>query len=248
MTTTEKQSIRKQQRRLSYSSSLIMEGCMPGHIGLDNPTITIICTFDEPPKIDSILSNVETFFQFHRLSTVPKPNKLWEFQSVGKINPSKMVRQLSVCCDSEEEWAEIVQQQRKVNLRREDLPWWEFVLMINEGKGDHLLLFRIDHGVADGLSLAKVFPSILKRMDGSDVSTLIPESMISSKAKATNNIFTMAWKMPKAILDVLLSPIGRADDRTAFSKNIVGDHVVRKEMEGVKWRVDCKRFILFESN
>ena len=221
----------KQPRRTSFSSSFIMDGCMPDYVGLDNPTINIIFTFDSAPDVKELVSSVQTFFQYRRLSTVPNGNKSrkkWTFENVGDIDPRKMVRVINISCDTKEEWTKIVQQQRDINLRRNDLPWWEFVLMINEGKEDHILLFRIDHGIADGLSLANIFPCILKKLDGSGVSTLIPPSMISNKERAEKNILKIILKMPGAIYQVVSSPFGRYDDPTSFSKNVVGKHVVRR--------------------
>lgn len=220
----------KPQRRVSFTSANIIAGCMPEQVGLDNPTINIIFTFDDVPKLDDVVAAVKTLFKYHRLASVPKfdsANGNWEFKSVGEIDPSRMVRELNITCDTSEEWTDTVQQQKHESLRREDLPWWEFVLMTNEGKGDHLLLFRIDHGIADGISLAHVFPCVLKRADMSEVSSLIPTNMISNKTNAEKNMLMMLLKLPKAIYDVGTSPLGKYDDPNMFSKNVVGNSVVR---------------------
>ena len=132
----------------------------------------------------------------------------------------------NIKCNTKEEWAEILQEQRNFSLRRDNLPWWEFVLIINGGKGDHILLFRFDHGLGDGISLSKVFTKAIKRIDGSEIQSMLPPSMISNKAKAKSNLWRMLWKLPRAILDVAMSPNGRGDDPTCFSKNLIGSNIV----------------------
>ena len=165
----------------------MLAGAMPENVGLDDTTVTVIITFDNPPTLDGVISVVKPLLQNHRLSTVPKGehrSTKWKFENVGENDPKRMVRVVDISCDTKEEWAEIVEQQRHKSLRKEDLPWWEFVLMKNSGKEDHLLLFRFDHGLGDGLSFASVLTKILKRADGSDLTSIIPASMISNKTKA----------------------------------------------------------------
>ena len=220
------------QRRASFSSTVVMAGYMPDRIRLGDPTINVITTYENPPKVDDIISSVETLFQYHRLSTVPTGKKAsldWKFESVGSIDPKRMIRVLNISCDTKEEWAEVVHEQRNTSLRTRNLPWWEFVLMINEGKGDHVLLFRIDHALGDGLSVGKALTSIIKGVDGSEIQNMIPASMISNKQTKSNTSFMGRLSMLlRAIWDVSMAPIGKVDDPIHFSKNVTGpDHVSR---------------------
>ncbi len=219
----------KQKRRVSFQSAAIAMNCMPDSVNLRNPTINIIMTCDKLPKLEDIANVIKTMFQYHRMASVPigkDGDPDWSFEKIGPIDPLNMVRELKMKCDTKEEWAEVVQEQQKQSIRRIDLPWWEFVLMNNEGAGDHVLLFRIDHSVADGLSLGKIFTSVIQRNDGSTMSSLIPPSMISNKEKVDSKVTEMILKTPKAILDVSLLPLGKIDDPIYLNKNVVGHDVV----------------------
>jgi hypothetical protein len=218
------------QRRPSFSSSFVMDGCMPDCVQLGDPTINVVMMYDKktPPKLEDIVLAVDKLFVYHRLSTVPRKNsssgtKWWTFESVGNINPKKMIREVEISCDTKEDLATIVQQQRSHSLRKENLPWWEFVLLTNKGSNDHVLLFRIDHGIADGLSVGKAFTNIIKRVDGSAIPNLIPSSMISNKSSLSiRKIIQLLLNFPKAYFDVTLAPLGRLDDPIHFSKPCLG--------------------------
>ena len=208
----------------------MMSGVLPESVKFEGSVINAFLTFDNPPELDDIVSEVKRLFQYHKLSNVPTGkyrSTNWKFEDVGDIDPERMVRVMNISCDTKEEWAEIVQQQKEKPIRKESLPWWEFVLMKNSGKGDHLLLFRIDHSIADGLSLGKVFQGILKKeTDGLETSSWIPTSMISKKVRNERNTLRTILKLPKAIFDVVMAVFGRYDDPTSFRKHVVGNNVV----------------------
>ena len=221
------------ERRLSFTSVNMMAGCMPEYVNLGDPTITVIMTFkNNPPTMNNVSDAATSFLQYQRLNSVPRQKtkknfKSWSYERVDpNIDPKKMIRVVDICCDTKEEWADIVQDQRVVSLRRQNFPWWEFVIMKNEGKEDHILLFRIDHGVADGLSIGKLFTDVITRSDGSPIDTLIPKSMTSNKRQAAKKWFSLLTKLPKSAFDVATSPFGREDDPTLFSKNLVGTDLV----------------------
>jgi hypothetical protein len=222
------------QRRASFSSCLIMTGIMPDCVQLEDPSINVVMMYDKktPPKLEDIVLAVDKLFIYHRLSTVPKrmkgcSSKWWDFESAGNIDPKEMIREENISCDTKEDLATIVQQQRSSSLRKENLPWWEFVLLINKGNGDHVLLFRIDHSIADGLSLGKAFTNIIKRVDGSTIPNLIPPSMISKQSSTTvSKKIKMLLNIPKAFFDVITSPIGRLDDPIHFSKPFLSRNIV----------------------
>lgn len=199
---------------------------MPEKANMDHASVNLVVTFEETPKIDALAKIAESLFYYNRMSSVPKGEERslkWTFESVGVIDPKKMIREIQIKCDTREEWAEISQQQTKVSLRREDLPWWEFVILDNTGKEDSLILFRFDHGIGDGLAFAKVFTKMIKTLDGQDIESMIPKKMMDKKTSV--NWFKMILGFPKALFDVLTAPNGKPDDPTVFSKNIVGPEV-----------------------
>ncbi len=214
-------------RKLSFTTTGMMAGVMPEKVKLEYASVNLVVTFDEAPKIENVAEVVKSLFYYHRLSNVPtgqERTRNWRYQSNGVIEPRKMIRQLDIHCDSKEEWAEILQEQSHISLRREDLPWWEFVILNNRGKEDSLLLFRFDHCIGDGLAFAKVFTKMIRYMDGRVIESMIPKKMIDKKAKP--NWLKMVLGLPKALFQVATSPNGKADDKTCFSKNFVGPEVV----------------------
>lgn len=233
------ESISMKERRLSFTSINTIAGCMPDFVNLDNPTITVVMTFQKrPPKLDLLTEAVEEILHYKRLSSVPTQAsgnlKKWKFENLDKeLDPRRMIRILDINCDTTEEWAKIVGEQRQVSLRRKDLPWWEFVLMNNSGEGVHLLLFRIDHGLADGLSVGKVFTKIIKRIDGSTIHSLLPPTMMSNKSKSRRNWFALLMSLPRSLFVISTSVVGREDDRTHFSKDAVGVNLVDKRNQDV---------------
>ncbi len=205
---------------------------MPEYVNLDNPTITVVMTFKKnPPNINKLTDTVQNILLYKRLSSVPTQAsenvKEWKFESVDKkIDPRKMLRILDINCDTTAEWAKIAEEQRQVSLRRNNLPWWEFVLMNNSGEGDHLLLFRFDHGVADGLSVGKIFTKIIKTFDGSAIDSLIPHSMSNSKNQSRSDWRSLLMKLPRSLFEITTAPFKREDDYTCFSKKMVGVNLV----------------------
>ena len=214
-------------RKLSFTTTGLLAGPMPEGVNLEYATVNLVVTFQKAPTVENVAKVVEDLFYYHRMSTVPKGEERstkWKYEYVGEIDPKKMIREVDISCNNREEWADIVQQQTKITLRRADLPWWEFVILNNRGKEDSLVLFRFDHCIGDGLSFAKVFTKMIKHMDGSEVESMIPKKMLDKKASI--NWGKMILGFPKALFDVATSPNGKADDPTCYSKNIVGPEVV----------------------
>ncbi len=215
------------KRAPSFTTSGLLGGPMLDKAKLDYATVNLIATFDKAPEVDSVAQVVQSLFYYQRMSTVPKGKERsvkWKFESVGVIDPKRMIREVDISCDTREEWADIVQQQTKISLRKDDLPWWEFVLMNNRGKESSLLLFRFDHGIGDGLAFAKVFTKMIKHMDGSKIESMIPKKMLDKKASV--NWGKLLLGVPKALFNVATTPNGKPDDPTSFSKNFVGSEVV----------------------
>lgn len=216
-----------QHRRVSFTSINIIAGCMPERVKLEDPTITVIFKLESLPKKEDLMKDVKKLFQYHRLTSVPvgEPRTTsWIFEKVD-VDPEMMIRSIEASSDTEEELARIVQEQRYYTLRKTDVPWWEFCLISNTGSSGHVVLFRIDHGIADGLSLATVFSDILTNADGSKVS-IIPKSMVSNKTISQSGMLKTILKIPMALFTVATQPIGKCDDPIVFSKNVVGKNVV----------------------
>jgi len=60
---------------------------------------------------------------------------------------------------------------------RDDLPWWEFLILKNKGPGMSACILRMEHCVADGMSLVHLFEQFISFEDGAPVESLIPQSM-----------------------------------------------------------------------
>jgi hypothetical protein len=224
---------KKLGHRMSFTSAAMAMGCFPERINLGDFIINIIITFDrkDTPTMEDILPLIQKLFKYDRLSGLPvgragSPD--WYIQKIDSVvDPNRMIRVINTSCDTKEDLASVIQQQRDFSVRRRETPWWEFVLVKNDGKGDSLLIFRIDHSVGDGLSVAKAFNDILTRGDGSTLTNLVPESMHENRKRVDMKWFQMALKFIPSFFGIATLPISRVDDPTAFSKNICGPGVVR---------------------
>ena len=140
---------------------------------------------------------------------------------------------LEVSCDTVQDLADIVQEESRKRVLRahhRNLPWWEFILILNKGNGDSMLVLRIDHAVGDGYSVGQICDNFITNEDGTPLGNFYPESMRANKLKQDANLQQSKWKvLPKvipAMLKVLDLPMIAHDHLTAFAKDVVGKRLV----------------------
>mmetsp|Transcript_6708 Transcript_6708/g.10028 ORF Transcript_6708/g.10028 Transcript_6708/m.10028 type:complete len:526 (-) Transcript_6708:272-1849(-) len=225
----------KQSRRVSFTTASIAFGTMPDDVNLDNPTMQVLISFSKNncPSVEDVAEMVEKTFQFPRMACIPKGifgGEDWVFQPSDKpIDPMRMVRVLEVSCDTVQDLADIVQgesRRRVLRAPHRNLPWWEFILILNKGNGDSMLVLRIDHAVGDGYSVGQICANFITNEDGTPLGSFYPESMKANKQKEDAKLQQSKWKvLPKvipAMLKVLGLPLVAHDHPTAFAKDVVG--------------------------
>ena len=100
-----------------------------------------------------------------------------------------------------------------------ELPWWEFLVIDNEGTGNSAVVLRIEHSLADGLSLVKLFEGFLTTESGEPVQSLIPSSMKNKFNRQKKNKLIMYLKTIPSFFKALSMPAGKYDCDTAFSSS-----------------------------
>jgi len=218
-------------RRMSYTSAGIAMGAFPTKSKACDPIIHILMYFESTeslPSVDDLVPLVRKAFEYERLAGTPtgtlgKNN--WRFQkSDNPVHPQSMIRSINMSCKTSDEVINIVEDGMDLSLRGrkqnidddECLPWWEFFRIVNTGVGNSLLCFRVDHTLADGVSLAKFFSSLITNMDGSPMIDFIPSSLASRFKGTLYNRGLMALKLIPSFFRVLTQSSARFDDEISF--------------------------------
>jgi len=113
------------------------------------------------------------------------------------------------------------------SLRKEgrgELPWWEVLIIKNKGTGPSSVVFRMEHFIADGLSLITLFEKFVTRADGTPITSSVPMKM-SNKFRRNENTFATIPKFLKSMIKVLTLPSSKFDHKVFFRKGI-GRHMV----------------------
>ena len=108
--------------------------------------------------------------------------------------------------------------------RGNNLPWWEFLLVKNSAEigGINAVVFRVEHCLADGMSLAKLFEGFLTTETGDPVN-LIPKSLQQKKEKKKKQSkFSLYSKILPSLTHVLGLAKTKFDHSTMFSKSSHG--------------------------
>lgn len=232
------------RKRMSFTSGMLATGCLPTET---DPTINIFISFDSIqacPSEEDIVSIVPLLLNYDRMSGIPRSEARWFKQSEWyfennnpPIEPERMVRTLEVSCDTDRAMEEIVDQQSLLSLRdnSRNLPWWEFILLRNKGKGESMLVLRVDHTIGGGFSIGKICATFLTNADGTPIDDLIPASMKETKNSIFKNRGMMKyWMVMRAFFEVSWLPFSKSDHSTVFSKNSIGKNVVRSLARDIK--------------
>ena len=100
-----------------------------------------------------------------------------------------------------------------------ELPWWEFLVIRNDGTGSSAIVLRIEHSLADGLSLVKLFEGFLTKESGEPVQDLVPVSMENKFEKQKKHKWAMYLKIIPSFFKALAMPTGKFDCDTVFSSS-----------------------------
>jgi hypothetical protein len=93
-------------------------------------------------------------------------------------------------------------------------------------------VLRINHSLADGISLLHVVEDIITQLDGSPVEPILPPS-IHKKFRVKVPFLKLLWSSLKAVVQVLTLPMTVHDDDTLFS--ITNKDMVRSSLRATEY-------------
>lgn len=238
---------KRHRRRISFTSVGLGVGSFPPSANVKEPIINAAIYFDNadlPLTKDVARIIVEPLLAYERLSHVPdldervcRPSERRgkgkdgeaATAATGVIDPADMIRVLAVKGDEDLVNRTILEHcQDPLGEGRDDLPWWEILVIRNgSGSGPSACVVRVHHVIGDGLALVAAFDRILTKEDGTPIrSRLFQSRTISSASDAAGSktkkkkkgILSTIWSLAEATGHCLTLAATRYDDDTAFSR------------------------------
>jgi WS/DGAT C-terminal domain/Wax ester synthase-like Acyl-CoA acyltransferase domain len=106
---------------------------------------------------------------------------------------------------------------------KQNLPWWEFVVIENKEPGSKsAVLLRMHHGLADGMSLVQVFEKILTDEHGHSIASPLLQHTASSALREKRVNKPSLWSILSAVIETVALPSSRFDSEILFSRNVHG--------------------------
>mgnify|MGYP003939555125 CR=1 FL=1 len=208
-------------RRLSYNSAAMAFGAYPDQTNMCEPTINAAAYFDKCPSVEALIPLAARLLTYERCSGIPVGSdgkNDWKVQLVD-AKPVDMIRSVSV--KNNDELHQAIEDGMCTSCRKENLPWWEFVRIVNSN-GESAVIVRVDHWIGDGLSLVNLMEQVLTCEDGvTKFPSIIPAKMCD-KFKRKGGFLRSIGNFFKCIyyfFVVLALPASKYDDNTAFSKH-----------------------------
>ena len=215
------------QRRLSFTSVGLGIGSFPPDANVKEPIINAAVYFDDDPPTANDVAQlvVKPLLVNKRLSEVPDlTNHTTRLSRHGDVRPLDLVREITIKGDDNVTNRTIVEHcQDTLGEGRDDLPWWEILIVKNTGVGSSACVVRVHHVIGDGLALVGAFEKFLTDVDGASIKSPISFKSSASSAGGGGNgkkkgIFSTVWSLVEATGHVLMLGATKYDDDTVFSK------------------------------
>jgi len=220
LNTREKKTQRK--RKMSFTSTGLGLGSFPPEAEVKDPNINTAIYFDDCPAAEDVAESIiQPLLVYERFSQVPDLAKHIFRPSTREVKPIDLVRQIDIDGDEMLTNNTIVDKcQAKLGEGRDDLPWWEILIVRNSGSGSSACVLRVHHVIGDGLALVSAFQKILKNTKGTAIETPLTSKTSSAPktAKKKKNPFMMFMSLIAATAHCLTLAATKHDDDTAFSK------------------------------
>jgi hypothetical protein len=207
----------RRPRSWSFTSTGMALGSFPPRVDCPEHTINASIMFQDCPQPQDIVKHIiPKMLQYERLATVPEPEDGTSRHPVS-VDPSKLVRHIVVNGDKQCT-LDAIQDHLFDSLvdDREDLPWWEILVIDNQGPGVSACVLRFHHCLGDGISFLKIVEDIFTNVDGSPLAAILPPG-IHKKFRLKAPFLKLVWSSFVAAFQVLLLPISAFDDDTLFS-------------------------------
>lgn len=230
------------RRRLSFTSVGLGLGSFPPEANVKEPIINTAIYFDNNncPLTKDVAQMIikPLLLGYERLSHIPdldnhtyRPTTrpTGEEDSTNIIDPTDLVRILAIKGDETLTNDTILDHcQDCLGEGRNNLPWWEILIIRNSGSGPSACVIRIHHVIGDGLALIAAFDKLLTNEDGTPIpsssvmfrSSSSTSSSSSSKGekKKKKGALSTIWSLVEATAHCLTLAKTKYDDDTAFSK------------------------------
>lgn len=230
-----KQTTTKQRRRLSFTSVGLGLGSFPPKSNVKEPIINAALYFDNNncPSSEDVAQMIikPLLLGYERLSHVPDlDNRICRPSSHGDgtVEPMDLIRELTIQGDEKLTNETIVEHcQDCLGAGRDDLPWWEILIINNNGSGPSACVIRVHHVIGDGLALVAAFEKLMTTEDGKPIHS--PVSFRSSAAAASSSsgsggkykekgMLSTIWSLIEATGHALTLGATKYDDDTTFSR------------------------------
>jgi WS/DGAT C-terminal domain len=215
---------RSHKRRASFTSLGLALGTFPIETNVPEAIINAACYFDdEVPTIENItIEVVQPLVQnYERLSHILDVNTGYFFPTPLPIDPKELIRVIEIDGPDDKLLNQTVFDHLQDSfVGRTLLPWWEILVIKNNGSGPSAFVIRVHHALADGLSLVHAFSPLLKSAKNGKENGFEQTKRLSkapSKLR-TRSVFALASSILEGSLHVLTLGASKFDDDTAFSK------------------------------
>jgi diacylglycerol O-acyltransferase / wax synthase len=210
-------------KRWSYTSHGMAVGSFPAKANYPDPIINAVMFFQECPRAHEIVNQiVSKMLQYERLNSVYDAST-GKSRPCENLDPNDLVRVIKVQGSDQDALMKIVDQQMHHPLsegsRGELLPWWEFLVLQNTGRGPSAVVWRSHHALADGISMVNIVEDIITDMDGKPVSNILPRSM-EKKFKIQRSLVDLVSGIFKGVGSFLYMMSGPFDDKTSFGQAV----------------------------
>lgn len=207
-------------RSFSYTSEGMRLGCFPTSIQAPDTIINAVFYFDKAPTVENLAKLViEPLLEYERFSKIPEASTLRK--STNDYKPTDLIRTLAVS-GNEDVLNETIYKDlpEKLDQNRNDLPWWEFILLENS-KGPSACVLRLHHCLGDGLSLVNAFDKIMTYADGTPMESKVAKAIL----KRTDSKVSIS-SLFSAVVHVLTLGLSKVDDATVFFKGTLASNIL----------------------
>ncbi|KAL3768781.1 hypothetical protein ACHAWU_006882 [Discostella pseudostelligera] len=235
------------RRRLSFTSVGLGIGTFPPETNAKEPIINAALYFSHdnggcPSTQDVAQYIIKPLLEYERFSHVPdlhnhicRPsnhgNGNNNSKNNGEIQPLDLIREFTICSDDDLLLNQTIVShlQDTLGAGRQDLPWWEILIIRNSGLGPSACVLRIHHVIGDGLALVAAFEKLLTNAEdggvirtpmnfksGASSSTSTSENNNGNKKKKRGVLSTI-WSLIEATGHCLTLSATKYDDDTVFS-------------------------------
>lgn len=208
------------KRTVSQTSLGLAMGPFPKRCNVPSAIINTACYFLNCPTINDVAQEiVQPLLQYERFSHIMDlKKKTFRPSQHPNYTAQDLVRELSINGDENLTNATIFAHLHDTLIEgRNDLPWWEILILRNIGSGPSVCMIRVHHALADGLALTYAFQRILTSSDGTPLQSLT--DALRPLSTKTVGLLDKIWSIWNATVHVITLGFTNFDDDTVFSKH-----------------------------